>query len=798
MNRFQRSFSAMGDVQRSNQQSAREYLLEAFQYHQSGMLAEAAQRYQKVLELEPSQPDALHLLGVLALEAGNPEGACDLISRSLEFSPKNADAHNNLGNALIARGDTDEASHAYRMCIHLDPNHADAHYNLANLMSDRGMNEAALAHYERTLSVRPAMSAAWFNRSNLLMAMGRNEQAVEGFWKALDNDPANAMAANNLGAALEAMKRYSDAAEAFRKAIAINPTDARAHNNLGNVLSHLGDYENAILELEEAIRLASRDPEIYINLGNAHLAADEYEGAHAAYVKAQELDPGSVLPLISLGDLELIFEDPGSAFDMYQQAVKMDGAAIYGSLNYGVAALRSCRLDEAVAFFEESVKRTPSDPAAHRHLCLALTMVGDVAKALEVAGNAVEVAPEYPETYSDLLWLGSYASDLSPEARLEEAQAWALIHAPDRGHGGTKPAKDKKLRVGFVARRIEDDFIGRALKSLVSLLDHTKFQTYLYIDQQNGDPVTRAAIAACDACHFTISKTDEEVVERIRQDEVDILIDLNGHGPASRIRVFSHRPAPIQAAWLGVTGTSGMRQFDFLIGDAVCLPAEVSGNYQEPLAHLPTVFAPCPFDEEQALAVVTAFQRNGHLTFGGFCEPARMTDETIRLWAMVLNALPDTHLLLDAPGYTSELARRRISSGFHSHGISESRLGFRANRDGATHVERYEEVDLVLDTFPFGIGLGAAEAIGMGVPVVTLPSDRMVGKQTESVLRATGHEDWIAASDEDFVAIVEQLARTHNFGAEQRAAVRQTLVDSPMCDTERFAKDFEALLRALI
>jgi tetratricopeptide (TPR) repeat protein/2-polyprenyl-3-methyl-5-hydroxy-6-metoxy-1,4-benzoquinol methylase len=263
----------------------------ALQHHQAGRLHEAEILYRQILEAQPDNPHALHLLGLIAHHVGRHEEAVDLIGKAIAANPAVAEFHNDLGEACRAGGQPDKAKASYERAVALKPDCVGAFYNLGILQRQEGRLEEAAACYQQALSIKPDHVATHNNLGNVLKDMGKVEEAVAHYRQALAFDPASAEAYNNLGSALHGQGKVAEAIGCFKQAVSIKREYSEAHNNLGDALRGLGRWEEAVTAYRQALALNPSLPETYFNLGAALQAQEKLAEAVASYQRALALTP---------------------------------------------------------------------------------------------------------------------------------------------------------------------------------------------------------------------------------------------------------------------------------------------------------------------------------------------------------------------------------------------------------------------------------------------------------------------------------------------------------------------------
>lgn len=315
----------------------REALETGLRHHKAGNLPMAERFYRSALKAQPRHPDALYLLGVLALDAGRADVAAQQIAKAIKRNRKNPHYHLGLGDARRAQGKLREAAACYREALAIDPKSATAHFSLATVQQAQQRLADAIAHYRRALALAPDLAEAHNNLGVALTDQGQRREATEHFRRAVELRPGYADAHLNLGQALKAEGRLEEAVRSYRKALELDPNLIEAHNNLGNALREAGRPEEALACFRKALALRPDYVEAHKNMGAALNDLGRSEDAVAVHRRVLELDPGSADAHAGLG-----------------AALQILG-----------------RTDEAIAHYEAALAIEPEHARAHHNLAMA-------------------------------------------------------------------------------------------------------------------------------------------------------------------------------------------------------------------------------------------------------------------------------------------------------------------------------------------------------------------------------------------------------------------------------------------
>jgi predicted O-linked N-acetylglucosamine transferase (SPINDLY family) len=791
MKKLQRAYAVVADIPPTSRPSVEDRLVQAFARHQAGDLQGAAAGYQEVLAEQPTHSDALHLLGVAAHQLGDPYSAVQLIESSLSVNIVNPDAASNLGNARLACGDAEGAEFAYRQALRLNAQHADAQYNLANLLQQMERYEEALEAFDAASVLCPAVPAIYFNRANLLQALERWTEAIADYDRVAALNPQFPSLHTNRGAAFANADRWEEALTAFQAAVEQAPDDANGLHNLGCVLNRLGREKEAAAPLQRAYELQSDNRDTRRQLIRAFLKKDMPKARELAEMATAQADPEAEDWYLT-GAVRHAHGQPKLAIEAFEIALALDPDLVLGSHHLASAYSEEGRLDDAVACYEEVLKRIPNQGDIYVNLGLAMKDRGEVTAAIATMREGIARTDD-AESHSNLIFTLCYSNELTSDEIYRDSVAWAERHTPVVPPAPPlRPREGRKIRVGYLSADFHNHPAGYLYQALFPLHDRERFEIVVYANQTVGDEVTAEIFASADKWHMVKHHSDEELAQRVRDDEIDIFIDLLGHTNNHRLKAFGLRPAPIQATWIGYFGTTGMRQMDYILCDQYAVPPAEERYYTERPARLPGcmyVFQPPKVD---VVVNELPMVKNGYPTFGCFNNTAKITEEVVALWCEVLREIPEARMVLNRWPFSTPSVRERYYAMFEANGIDRARVDIVATKGRKAYFESYHGVDVMLDTFPFGGGTTTSEALWMGVPVVSLPADRLVGHMTETVVRAVGLPEILVTDREGYVAMAKSLVADTDQLAEMRTRLRAQVESSPLCDLPAFTRELES------
>jgi predicted O-linked N-acetylglucosamine transferase (SPINDLY family) len=637
----------------------------AIGHQQAGRLAEAEGIYRQVLAANPQQPDALHLLGMLAFQVGKFGVAHDLIRQALAVRPGTAEYLDNLSRALTALGRADEAIVTLREMLAIRPDAADAHRRLGILLQNRGRHDEAIPTYQRAAALNPTDRESRHNLAVALHATGRRSESAEQYRKVLAEDPNNVNALNDYANLLVDLHQRSAAIELYQQAISLEPQRAALYNNLANVYRSSG-------ELDEAIR---------------------------NYRRTLELDP----------------------------------------------------------------------------------------QAADVHSNLLLMLNSHPCADTGLL---------------PEHAAWAQQHAarfyPSENRASApSDAGERRVRVGYVSADFREHAVASFLEPILRHHDRNRFEIFCYSNVTQADALTQRIRGLAGQWRQIVGMSDDAVARMIREDQIDILIDLSGHTAGNRLLVFARKPAPVQMTYLGYPNTTGLKAIDYRITDAGADPVGMTeSHHSETLIRLPDGFlcyqppADAPEPREGSA------DDPDRIVLGTFNSIAKITSPMLDLWARILRAVKGSSLLLKGICFADAGVVDRMRKEFQSRGVEPSAIELLTRTDSAReHLALYHRMDIALDTSPYNGTTTTCEALWMGVPVVTLAGRAHVSRVGASILNRIGLDLLIAGDPQQYVDVAVSLAKDRARLADiSGQRLRDRMRNSKLLNAASFVHAFEAAI----
>ena len=594
---------------------------------------------------------------------------------------------------------------------------------------------------------------------------GRRREAEDAYRAILQDQPGHPEALHLLGLLTHQSGDDPTAADLLRQAIAAAPRVAVYHANLGVVLIRMRQMAEAAAALRTAVRLNPDSFGAQSNLGVALCAIGDHDGAVKAAGAALRIRPGDPDTLCNRRDF---YEKAGQ----YAQALAdLDAAILARGDNHNYHLARGG----------------------------LLLVMGRVAEALKALDTAIALHPGGLAARQARIGATNYL----PGATMDEIGAVSRrlapksLSVPATSFPSLDRSPNRPLRIGYVSGDFRNHPVGYFLHDVLAARDPADSFVVCYDNGFDQDTMTERLKAAVNEWRPVAGLDDEQTAALVRTDRIDILVDLAGHTKRNKLGVFTHRAAPVQAAWLGYFGTTGIAEMDFVIADRHVVTTSDEHTFSEQVVRLPDsylCFSPPP--EAGPVAALPA-GLDKPITFGCFNNRAKLNADVFAVWVRVLAAVPRSRLLLKSAQYRDKAIRREITQAFSASGIAAERLLFEPSTPISAMFEAYGRVDIALDPFPFAGGATTAQALWMGVPVVSLKGQTWPGRQGASLLTAAGFPEWAVQDEDSYVALATRLAADRPALIALRRDLREIVRTSPLCHANDFAGNLQKVYRDL-
>ena len=726
--------------------------------HRQGALPQAAARYSEALRRDPRNPDAIYYLAAIAGAEGRFDKAIALSRAAIELAPGRAKLHNLLGKALHRTRQNPAALESFQAAIACEPGFAEAHGNRANVLMDLGRLAEAVEGFDHALSLDPNAIEDWCNRGTALQELGRSADAIASFERALVLRPDFVPAYIGRAGALAALGRNDEALADYDRALAGNARQAEAWHGRGLVHKQLGRFAQALADLDRALQLKPNDPDILGGQAATLNACRRHDAALACANTALATAP----------------QHAGALF-------------VRATINFNLKRYR-----DAIADYDAVLRLKPDHRLAFGGALWCRLSCCDWSKSEGLAETLHHRIVHERSIVSPFAILAT-----TDDARTQRDDIRAFVEYQRRAPAGPRafrrPGSSPRIHVAYLSPDFNDHAVAHLAIELFERHDRTRFEISAVSFAEDDRSEMRARLVrAFDRFVDAIDRTDREVHQMIEGLGIDIAVDLGGYTEGARPFVLADRPAPIQASYLGFTGTSGADFIDYLIADQIAIPPHLHAGFTEKIVSLPDTFMVSqslrPSGSTLATRAAVGLPDDAFV-FCCFNNTWKISPAMFDLWMRLLREVDRSILWLK---HINDIATENLRHAARSRGIDPDRLVFAPRLPLADHLARHRFADLFVDTRPFNAHTTANDALRAGLPVLTCRGGTYAGRVAASLLHAIGLDELVTDSLEEYEALALNLARDRPLLQSVRHKLQANAPTSPLFDIDRFRRHIEA------
>jgi len=622
--------------------------------------------------------------------------------------------------------------------------------------------------FKQVLALRSRNVDAMIGLGLIYNETKRHHEAIEILQQAAALQPYSIMALANLGTAHHFLEQHAEAVKAFRQCLTYQPNNATNQYNLACVLKAMGELEEAAEAFRRAIELKPDYIDALFNLGNTLRDQKKPDEAIETYERALKFNPNHAESINNLGNAWRDKGDIDRALEFHRKAMALKPDLLDAVAGVGHALRDLGRPEESLAPFQYFMERKPGDQVTHSGYLLAL----------------------------------EYLAEQNPERVFAEHVRWGKRHAnPESLPTPTftnDRTENRRLRIGYLSPDFRQHAVAFFLENLLTGHDRSQVEVICYSTNTYTDAVTERFKGYASSWREVARLPEPELAELIRNEKIDILVDVAGHTAGNRLLAVARRPAPVQVSYLGYIDTTGMSQMDYRLVDAYTDPPGMTESlYTEELLRLPSTFA-CfrPYEPLPEVAPLPALA-NGHVTFGVLSVAAKINMGAVGRWGEVLTRVPGSRLIFGGNGLLNASVQERILGTLAAKGVGRERVEFFGSQPLTDYFALHGRIDILLDPFPVTGHTITCNALWMGVPVITLAGRKYVSRLGVSVMSNLQLPELIAKTWDEYVASAAKLAGDLPRLGELRRTMRERMRTSLIMDAPAFVRNVEAAYREM-
>tara|TARA_R110001592_G_scaffold65203_2_gene200289 strand:- start:10515 stop:12296 length:1782 start_codon:yes stop_codon:yes gene_type:complete len=567
-------------------------------------------------------------------------------------------------------------------------------------------------------------------------------------------------------------------------------------------LHQQGELSSAEKLYQQILQLDPKHPEANRLLGVIAFSFGRYKDASQLLINAIAAKPKFAQNYFILGGIYKQLNDLDKAIISYKKCIVLKPDFIEAYNNLGLIYKSKKMFSDAITCFQNALKHQPGSAFTWSNLGNALKETGRMDEALKALEKSFSIDPNFSAAYSNYLMALNYGADNNLEFVFKQHTHWesycpSTLKAKRFEFQGRETKL--KLRIGYISPDFHTHSVAYFIEPLLKAHDKEHVELFGYYNNSIFDE-THDRIQSYFDHWTTISEMpDQLVADKIFEDKIDILVDLAGHSANNSLPVFYQKPAPIQVTWLGYPNTTGLSAIDYRISDALADPEGAADLlHSETIMRLKNGFLCYQGDSEVPVQNDIPYDRNGYFTFGSFNNYVKVTPEVIEVWAQILNDVPKSKLILKSSQFADKETKGRCIKLFKKQGVAKERLNLVAMLPNPNdHMSYYGELDLALDPFPYNGTTTTFEALWMGVPTLTLSGNVHASRVGESILSRVGLESFVSYSKDEYIKLAKLKSESLDELRQLRATLRASMINSPLCDQQGFAKQMESAYRLM-
>ncbi|RDY07178.1 putative UDP-N-acetylglucosamine--peptide N-acetylglucosaminyltransferase SPINDLY, partial [Mucuna pruriens] len=775
--------------------------------------------YERVLESDAGNVEALIGKGICLQMQNMGRHAFESFSEAIRLDPQNACALTHCGILYKDEGRLMEAAESYQKALQVDPSYKAAAECLAIVLTDIGTNiklagntQEGIQKYFEALKIDPHYAPAYYNLGVVYSEMMQYDTALTFYEKAASERPMYAEAYCNMGVIYKNRGDLESAITCYERCLAVSPNFEIAKNNMAIALTDLGtkvklegDINRGVAFYKKALYFNWHYADAMYNLGVAYGEMLKFDMAIVFYELAFHFNPHCAEACNNLGVIYKDRDNLDKAVECYQLALGIKPNFSQSLNNLGVVYTVQGKMDAAASMIEKAIIANPTYAEAYNNLGVLYRDAGDIALAINAYEQCLKIDPDSRNAGQNRLLAMNYIDEGNDDKLFEAHRDWGrrfMRLYPQFTSWDNSKDPERPLVIGYVSPDYFTHSVSYFIEAPLVYHDYTNYKVIVYSAVVKADAKTirfREKVLKKGGIWKDIYGTDEKkVADMVREDQVDILIELTGHTANNKLGMMACRPAPVQVTWIGYPNTTGLPTIDYRITDSQADPPETKQKHVEELVRLPDCFLCYTPSPEAGAVCPTPALSNGFITFGSFNNLAKITPKVLQVWARILCAIPNSRLVVKCKPFCCDSVRQRFLSTLEKLGLEPLRVDLLPlillNHD---HMQAYSLMDISLDTFPYAGTTTTCESLYMGVPCVTMAGSVHAHNVGVSLLSKVGLGHLIAKNEDEYVKLAVKLASDVSALENLRMSLRELMSKSPLCDGANFILGLESTYRQM-
>lgn len=712
-------------------------------------------------------------------------------------------------------GDLLDAGAIYEKLLEYLPENIDILYNYSVLLLNQGISTKPQKLLERALKIAPEMRELYILKISALRLSRKYDLAQESldffekkFNPDVDSDAQRLLILHDrrmeeiasYSRELYLNRKFTEAEEVLQKAIQEHSDSSLLFQPIGELYLNWGKPLKAIEILEIACKKDKYNFNAWNQKGIVLMQLRKYHAAHTAFIEALKILPNDPALLTNIGFNLLQGNFFKKSQEFLKQALEIDPLRFATRRELASTHIKLKEWDKALNIIKKLKKESPDD-----HMLLELeasfyTSQGMIDEGIPLLKKALNLNPNSLGALSSLIFSLNYTSQ---KTHLKDIDT--IIHKYQsimkKFHKEIEMRSHRKfnnkIRVGFVSGDFGNHPVGFFIANVIPHFDRNQITCIGIPTLERTEPFAQKIKKMFDEWLDISHLSDEDAQSSIKENKVDILIDLSGHTAYNRLGLFSRRAAPTQITWLGYFATTGIESMDYILIDRPSLHEKSKSQFTEKIIELPGARLCFSTPENAPDITPTPALKNGFITFGNYQNYSKVTDEVIEVWIRILKAVPKSRLRVQNSQFADKKLQKTFISKFNAAGIPANRLDLHGPVPRQTYLQSHAEVDLILDTFPFPGGTTTCEALWMGVPTISLVGNTLIQRQGYSILSSANLESWCVLDKEMYFEKAITSTKNIELLNTTRLSMRDHVASTSLFNGKKLANELNSIFEYL-
>jgi predicted O-linked N-acetylglucosamine transferase (SPINDLY family) len=613
--------------------------------------------------------------------------------------------------------------------------------------------------------------------------------------KNLENLYCNDVNFNNLiGFVYQNLNDFNNANNYYRKSLKLDNENFETNFNIGILNYKKKDFKESERIFTNLSKKFTKNKDIFYNLGVIKYEIELYKQAIKYFEKALNLDEKFYFAQHHLAQCYEKLNNIDLAIENYKKAEVINLHKFNSTLNnLGNIFLKLKKYDQSEKYFLDALNCQGNMQTIYNNLAVLYLEILDVNKAYYYLEKSINLDKNNAKIFSRLISTSLYLNkDINYYKKLCEEYSGIISHKIVKKYEYKNfLPQSKKIKLGFLSADFREHPVGYYLLDFLPELKKFNFELYAYFNFSLEDDYTKHIKKNFNYWKDITLLDDKDVVKLIKEDEINVLIDMSGHSGDNRMPIFAYKPAPVQISWAAYLASTGVKEIDYIIGDIYSIPNKDFQNYTEKVLQLKNIWC-CLSTSDIANIIPSSLPvlKNGYITFGCFNNPNKITENFINICSKILLNVENSKICFQSPQFADSINRIKILKLFEKNSITSNRIiiGYEAER--IKLIKSYNNIDIALDTFPYNGGTTSFELSWMCVPLLTMKGDKFVSKCGESINSNLGMKEWIAENDYEYI----RKAVFFSKNIKELQKIKKNLIDysrkSDLFNMNKFVREF--------